>query len=155
MVFFSHSLQIGTSDIIGIINPRKGFLSGFLNLDWLENAWIFSLGVILRIDGRLYMWRPILLSLGHSIDLISADYDRTTCILFLDYWQPDDNYFCILVFCSLVRLKTWVTWQLSNSIIEHPWRRKYLTFLLTHCTPFDLWALISEVHINRCLFQLK
>ena len=41
----------------------------------------------------------------------------------------------------------------GNPVIEHPWRLKYLTFLLTHCTPFDLWALISEVHINRCLFN--
>ena len=34
------------------------------------------------------------------------------------------------------------------------WKPIFLSFNSTHGTPFDLGTLISEVHINRCLFFL-
>ena len=49
-------------DIFGIIMPRKGFVVEIVNFDCLKNAWIFSFNIISRINGCLYVWKPIFLS---------------------------------------------------------------------------------------------
>ena len=76
-------------------------------------------------------------------------------ILILDYFSSLCAWMC-LISQIMIALMVQDSYATTNGlVIEHPWRLKYLTFLLTHCTPFHLSALISEVHINRCLLFWK
>ena len=138
MGFFSHFLRNGTSDWHNWHYFAKERVFWRLFQLWLVRKCLsISLDGIWRIDGTI----------RHSIDLIFTDYDRTTCILFFKKWQPDDYYFWILVFCSLVRLKTWVTWHTSTF---GPWFRR--STLIAAC--FSCKNLI-KTHISKTVDQRK
>ena len=89
-------------DIFGIIMPRKGFVVDIVNFDWLENAWIFSLNIISRINGCLYVWKPIFLSFYSTH---GTPFDLGTLIS-----EVHINH-CLLHFSFSVLL---LSWYLSN-----------------------------------------
>ena len=92
-------------DIFGIIMPRKGFVVDIVNFDWLENAWIFSLNIISRINGCLYVWKPIFLSFysthGTPFDLgtLISEVHINRCLLFFHpmwpIWRHVSNHFVV------------------------------------------------------------
>ena len=127
-------------------------LDYFLSL----SAWICLISQIMIVlmvqdsyttTNYLYLW--------HNHAKLGQFYRKKVKILILDYFSSLSAWIC-LILQIMIALMVQDSYTTTNGlIIEHPWRLKYLTFLLTHCTPFDLWALISEVHINRCLFCSK